>query len=72
MSGNYAIWFGIILLLFLGGGIGWWLSKVYHESAYKRLLDTSIEVNKITIKSLEESMIKIRQEKAERDAQGKN
>jgi hypothetical protein len=49
----------------LGGIIGWWLSSRFYESKYKELLDTSIEVNKVTISSLEKTMrdIKARKEK---------
>jgi hypothetical protein len=53
------------MLLWLGGIIGWWLSSKFYESRYKELLDASIEVNKVTINSLAQSMkdIKARKEK---------
>ena len=65
MSDDTAVIFGILLLLWLGGIIGWWLSSRFYESRYKELLDASIEVNKVTISSLEQSMrdIKTRKEK---------
>ena len=65
MSQDTALIFGILLLLWLGGIIGWWLSSRFYESRYKELLDASIEVNKVTISSLEQSMrdIKARKEK---------
>ena len=65
MSGDTALILGIILLLLLGGIIGWWLSSRFYESRYKELLDASIEVNKVTISSLAQSMkeIKARKEK---------
>jgi hypothetical protein len=65
MSGDTALILGIILLLWLGGIIGWWLSSRFYESRYKELLDASIEVNKVTISSLAQSMkeIKARKEK---------
>ena len=65
MSDDTAVIFGILLLLWLGGIIGWWLSSRFYESRYKELLDASIEVNKVTISSLEQTMrdIKARKEK---------
>ena len=65
MSGDTALMLGIVLLLWLGGIIGWWLSSRFYESRYKELLDASIEVNKVTISSLEQTMrdIKARKEK---------
>jgi len=65
MSGDTALILGIVLLLWLGGIIGWWLSSRFYESRYKELLDASIEVNKVTISSLAQSMkeIKARKEK---------
>ena len=65
MSGDAALILGIVLLLWLGGIIGWWLSSRFYESRYKELLDASIEVNKVTISSLEQTMrdIKTRKEK---------
>jgi len=65
MSQDVALIFGIVLLLWLGGVIGWWLSSKFYESRYKELLDASIEVNKVTISSLEQTMrdIKARKEK---------
>ena len=65
MSQDTALIFGILLLLWLGGVIGWWLSSRFYESRYKELLDASIEVNKVTISSLEQTMrdIKTRKEK---------
>ena len=64
MSGDTALILGIVLLLWLGGIIGWWLSSRFNESRYKKLLDASIEVNKVTISSLEQTMrdIKARKE----------
>jgi hypothetical protein len=64
MSGDTALILGIVLLLWLGGIIGWWLSSRFYESRYKKLLDASIEVNKVTISSLEQTMrdIKARKE----------
>jgi hypothetical protein len=69
MSSNSALLLGIFLLLTLGGTIGWWLSSLFYESKYKELLDASIEVNRITIKSLEQSMREIteRNEKEQND-----
>ena len=65
MSGDTALILGIVMLLWLGGVIGWWLSCKFYESRYKELLDASIEVNKVTIGSLEQTMrdIKARKEK---------
>ena len=65
MSGDAALILGIMMLLWLGGMIGWWLSSRFYESRYKELLDASIEVNKVTIGSLEQTMrdIKARKEK---------
>jgi hypothetical protein len=65
MSGDAALILGIVMLLWLGGMIGWWLSSRFYESRYKELLDASIEVNKVTIGSLERTMrdIKARKEK---------
>jgi hypothetical protein len=65
MSGDAALILGIVMLLWLGGMIGWWLSSRFYESRYKELLDASIEVNKVTIGSLEQTMrdIKARKEK---------
>jgi uncharacterized protein YneF (UPF0154 family) len=64
MSGDTAVLLGIVLLLWLGGVIGWWLSSRFYESRYKELLDASIEVNKVTLSSLAQSMkdIKARKE----------
>ena len=64
MSGDTALVLGIVMLLWLGGVIGWWLSSKFYESRYKELLDASIEVNKVTISSLAQSMkdIKARKE----------
>ncbi len=64
MSGDAAVLLGIVMLLWLGGIIGWWLSSKFYESRYKELLDASIEVNKVTINSLAQSMkdIKARKE----------
>jgi len=65
MSGDTALILGIVMLLWLGGVIGWWLSSKFYESRYKELLDASIEVNKVTLSSLAQSMkeIKARKEK---------
>ena len=63
MSGNASLILGIILLLWLGGIIGWWLSSRFYESRYKELLDASIEVNKVTISSLAQSMKEIKAKK---------
>ena len=64
MSSDAALLLGIVILLWLGGIIGWWLSSKFYESRYKELLDASIEVNKVTISSLAQSMkdIKARKE----------
>jgi hypothetical protein len=64
MSSDAAVLLGIVMLLWLGGVIGWWLSCKFYESRYKELLDASIEVNKVTINSLAQSMkdIKARKE----------
>ena len=64
MSSDAALILGIVMLLWLGGVIGWWLSCKFYESRYKELLDASIEVNKVTINSLAQSMkdIKARKE----------
>ena len=64
MSSDAAVLLGIVMLLWLGGIIGWWLSSKFYESRYKELLDASIEVNKVTINSLARSMkdIKARKE----------
>ena len=67
MSDDTAVIFGILLLLWLGGVIGWWLSSRYYESRYKELLDASIEVNKVTISSLAQSMEKIKERKDKQD-----
>ena len=63
MSQDVALIFGVLLLLWLGGIIGWWLSSRFYESRYKELLDASIEVNKVTISSLEQTMREIKQRK---------
>jgi hypothetical protein len=63
MSGDTALILGIILLLWLGGIIGWWLSSRFYESRYKELLDASIEVNRVTISSLEQTMRDIKERK---------
>lgn len=63
MSGDTALILGIVLLLWLGGIIGWWLSSRFYESRYKELLDASIEVNKVTINSLSQTMEEIRKNK---------
>ena len=63
MSDDTAVIFGIVLLLWLGGVIGWWLSSRFYESRYKELLDASIEVNKVTIGSLAQSMKEIKERK---------
>ena len=64
MSSDAAVLLGIVMLLWLGGVIGWWLSCKFYESRYKELLDASIEVNKVTLSSLAKSMkdIKARKE----------
>jgi hypothetical protein len=63
MSQDFALLFGIALLLLLGGVIGWWLSSRFYEKRYKGLLDASIEVNKVTISSLEQTMRDIKNRK---------
>ena len=63
MSGDTALILGIVLLLWLGGIIGWWLSSKFYESRYKELLDASIEVNKVTLSSLEQSLREIKERK---------
>jgi hypothetical protein len=63
MSGDAAVILGIVMLLWLGGIIGWWLSSKFYESRYKELLDASIEVNKVTISSLEQTMREIKERK---------
>jgi uncharacterized protein YneF (UPF0154 family) len=70
MSGDTALILGIILLLWLGGIIGWWLSSRFYESRYKELLDASIEVNKVTINSLSQTMEEIRKRKEKENDQG--
>lgn len=67
MSDDTAVIVGILLLLWLGGVIGWWLSSRFYESRYKELLDASIEVNKVTISSLAQSMEKIKERKDKQD-----
>ena len=67
MSGDLAVIFGILLLLWLGGVIGWWLSSKINQSGYKELLDASIEVNKVTMASLEQSMREIKERKDKQD-----
>ena len=64
MSSDVALLLGIVMLLWLGGVMGWWLSSKFYESRYKELLDASIEVNKVTINSLAQTMkdIKARKE----------
>ena len=63
MSSDAALILGIVMLLWLGGVIGWWLSSRFYESRYKELLDASIEVNKVTINSLEQTMRDIKERK---------
>ncbi len=63
MSGDAAVLLGIVMLLWLGGMIGWWLSSKFYESRYKELLDASIEVNKVTINSLAQTMKDIKARK---------
>jgi hypothetical protein len=63
MSSDAAVLLGIVMLLWLGGIIGWWLSSKFYESRYKELLDASIEVNKVTIDSLSQTMEEIRKKK---------
>jgi uncharacterized protein YneF (UPF0154 family) len=65
MSGDAALILGIVMLLWLGGVIGWWLSSKFYQSRYKELLDASIEVNKVTISSLAKSMKDIKAKKRE-------
>ena len=67
MSGDTAVILGILLLLWLGGVIGWWLSSKFYESRYKELLVASIEVNRVTIGSLEQTMKDIQQRKQNQD-----
>ena len=63
MSGDTAVLLGIVMLLWLGGVMGWWLSSKFYESRYKELLDASIEVNKVTLSSLAKSMKEIKAKK---------
>ena len=70
MSGDAAVILGIVMLLWLGGVIGWWLSSRFYESRYKELLDASIEVNKVTLSSLEQSLQEIRARKEKENDQG--
>jgi hypothetical protein len=63
MSGDTALILGIGMLLWLGGIIGWWLSSKFYENRYKELLDASIEVNKVTLSSLAQSMKDIKSRK---------
>jgi uncharacterized protein YneF (UPF0154 family) len=63
MSSDAAVLLGIVMLLWLGGVIGWWLSSKFYESRYKELLDASIEVNKVTINSLAQTMKDIKERK---------
>jgi hypothetical protein len=65
MSSDAALILGIVMLLWLGGIIGWWLSCKFYESRYKELLDASIEVNKVTINSLAQTMKDIKAKKKE-------
>jgi uncharacterized protein YneF (UPF0154 family) len=65
MSSDAAVLLGIVMLLWLGGIIGWWLSSRFYESRYKELLDASIEVNKVTINSLAQTMKDIKAKKKE-------
>ena len=67
MSGDTALILGIVMLLWLGGVIGWWLSSKVNQSRYKELLDASIEVNKVTMASLEQSMREIKERKDKQD-----
>ena len=67
MSDDIAVIFAILLLLWLGGVIGWWLSSKIYQSRYKELLDASIEVNRVTIRSLEQSMREIKEKKDTQD-----
>ena len=70
MSSDAAVLLGIAMLLWLGGIIGWWLSSRFYESRYKELLDASIEVNKVTINSLSQTMEEIRKRKEKENDQG--
>ena len=70
MSGDAAVILGIVLLLWLGGVIGWWLSSRFYQSRYKQLLDASIEVNKVTINSLSRTMEEIRARREKENDQG--
>jgi uncharacterized protein YneF (UPF0154 family) len=63
MNQDITLLMGIVLLLMLGAVIGWWLSARFYESRYKELLEASIEVNKVTIGSLAQSMKEIKQRK---------
>jgi uncharacterized protein YneF (UPF0154 family) len=63
MNQDITLLMGIVLLLMLGAVIGWWLSSRFYESRYKELLDSSIEVNKVTIGSLAQSMKEIKARK---------
>ncbi len=63
MNQDITLLMGIVLLLWLGGIIGWWLSSKFYESRYKELLDASIEVNKVTINSLAQTMKDIKAKK---------
>jgi hypothetical protein len=63
MSGDTALILGIVMLLWLGGVMGWWLSSKFYQSRYKELLDASIEVNKVTLSSLAKSMKEIKAKK---------
>ena len=67
MSGDTAVLLGIVMLLWLGGVIGWWLSSKFYESKYKELLDASIDVNRITIQSLQDTMKDIKKRKTIND-----
>ncbi len=67
MSGDAALILGIVMLLWLGGMIGWWLRCKFYESRYKELLDASIEVNKVTINSLAQTMKDIKAKKEEKE-----
>jgi hypothetical protein len=63
MNQDITLLMGIVLLLMLGAVIGWWLSARFYESRYKELLDASIEVNKVTINSLAQTMKDIKAKK---------
>ena len=63
MNTDITLLMGIVLLLMLGAVIGWWLSARFYESRYKELLDASIEVNKVTINSLAQTMKDIKAKK---------